>query len=262
MSGISLRRFIRRFLLLAAGIAGALLLLALASVGGGGRDWRSSGLPSWARETMAETQRLELRILRWTRGGRAPAPPVLAVPTPEEMAACSADEFPAKPPKYWRLGTFGDSPYSAGEWPSVALCAMGETSLTKPAKGRSRVRLLWLRSFDPAIAVRVEHASTGTRLFAMELDGQGGTPGGALAERLERELSPEEWSELQTRLSEAGFWNLPTMGPAPGCDGATWIVEVAEHHRYHVVERWIGQDIEGLGRYLLELSNLEPDPIY
>ena len=36
----------------------------------------------------------------------------------------------------------------------------------------------------------------------------------------------------------ANFWNVPTVLPSRGLDGADWVLEGAEDGQYHVVERW------------------------
>lgn len=148
------------------------------------------------------------------------------------------------------------------DWYAAQLCAMGEGPLTAPSKGGERIRFLWLRSFHPGIAVRVDHGVRGTTLIAIELNGAGGYAPGTVARRVERSVSPEEWTTLQQALAESALWNLRTSERNEGRDGAQWIVEIAEHDRYHVVDRWNGGAIEPLGRLLLELSQLAPEPIY
>jgi hypothetical protein len=194
-----------------------------------------------------------------------PAPPTGAAPSAAEVTACATAETTDRPAfaSYWSPGTFDDpTDEFVRHWYSAQLCAMGEAPLAAPSQRGTRVRFLWLRSFHPGIAVRIEHGAQGTKLTAIELDGAGGYAPGAVARRVDRPLSPGEWAALRQALAESGFWNLQTSERILGLDGAEWIVEVAEHDRYHVVDRWSGGAVEPIGRLLLELSRLEPDPIY
>ncbi len=181
------------------------------------------------------------------------------------MAACAVTQSSEAPVvgSYWVPGTFGDvaEEFIRG-WYSNQLCAMGEPTLTRPSSDGQRIRFLWLRSFHPGIAVRLEKTPETANLIAVELAGAGGYAPGEVARRIERGLSPEEWSEVRRLIRASGFWGLPIRKPAAGTDGAQWIVEVSERRRYHVVDRWSGGEIEELGSYLLELSGLDPEPVY
>lgn len=194
-----------------------------------------------------------------------PGPPAGSAPAPAEMAVCAKAEAPNRPvvASYWKPGTFGDETDEfLRNWFSAQLCAMGEPRLEASSDGTIRLRFLWLRTFHPGIAVRVEHTSRDTRLIAVELDGAGGYEPGGVARRLERSLSRAEWEALEQVIANSRFWTLPPSQQVIAVDGAEWIVEVAEPGRYHVVKRWSGGELELLGRHLLELSGLEPDPIY
>jgi len=67
---------------------------------------------------------------------------------------------------------------------------------------------------------------------------------------------------LEAAIEAMDFWNRPTSVDLLGFDGAQWIVEVATSNRYHVVDRWDAAELEPLGRQLLELSTLDPEPLY
>ena len=75
-------------------------------------------------------------------------------------------------------------------------------------------------------------------------------------------MSEIEWEELDTLVAAADFWSLATEGGASAKDGARWILEISELHRYHIVDRQSGGELEAIGRWLLERSGLNPDPIY
>jgi hypothetical protein len=140
---------------------------------------------------------------------------------------------------------------------------MGEGPLIAPPAGHARLRFLWLRSFHPGIAVRIERGPAETRLVAVALSGAGGYAPGNVARREERALSADEWASVDALVGEAEFWRLTTNDrESAGLDGAEWIVEIAEPDRYHVVDRWDAGELDAIGRHLLALSGLEPEPIY
>ena len=183
------------------------------------------------------------------------------VPSAELIATCETSNILEPPimPNYWTAGTFHDLLHSAY---SLQLCAMGEPVLSKPGAGKVRFRFIWLRTFHPGIAIRIEHDFSHTKLIATKLSGAGGQSPGKVERQFDRTLSPKEWSSIQRLISESGFWNLPTSGQSFGLDGSQWIIEVAESNRYHVVDRWNGGPLESLGRQLLTFSQLDPKPIY
>lgn len=134
--------------------------------------------------------------------------------------------------------------------------------MTAPHAG-VRMRFLWLRTFHPPVAVRVEHTPDDTRLVAVQLDGRGGHAPGLPARRAELPLNHEEWVSLKGTVERTGFWQLATRDRSLfGVDGAIWLIEIVEPGRRRVVERWGGGALAPLGMRLLALSTLDPEPIY
>jgi len=81
---------------------------------------------------------------------------------PEQVRACQTNALLEDPPpvaSYWEPGTFADDPDELiRNWYSAELCAMGEGPLELPAEaGALRFRFLWIRSFDPPVAIRIEY---------------------------------------------------------------------------------------------------------
>lgn len=125
------------------------------------------------------------------------------------------------------------------------------------------MRFLWLRTFDPPIAVRIEHTPDQTRLVAVQLDGQGGYAPGSAARRTELSVAHEDWVSLKGIVEGTGLWQVSARDPARfGLDGAIWLIEIVEPGRRQVVERWGGGVLAPLGTRLLALSTLDPEPIY
>jgi hypothetical protein len=160
---------------------------------------------------------------------------------------------------------------SQEDWYGAQLRAMGETQL---CEGGDHVgttfRLTWIPSFHPSVTVRVTTATDGYRLMGKILNGAGGYQPGSVARETTIALSDAEVSILAQHLTEARFWERPTI-PAPdatiGVDGAQWILEGLSAGRYHVVDRWSPQP-EGpdgpfrhLGEWLLARSGLVPSSL-
>lgn len=188
-------------------------------------------------------------------------------PSDAERAACA--EFELSDPSaaasvaaYWPPGTFDSDPNLDGfvrAWYSSQLCAMGEPRLSAGNSGdRTVIRFLWLRSFDPGIAIRVTRSADAYRLSTIRLDGAGGYAPGNVALREERAITASEWHRLTAALKIANYWALPTSDRSnDGLDGSQWIVEAVEGGKHHVVDRWMGRDIGAIGKVMLELARLE-----
>ena len=206
--------------------------------------------------------------LVWTACTHPSQPPSTEVELAKEtVQRCQVtpllDEEPAIA-SYWPAGTFASRPDDIiRRWYSAELCAMGEAPLVAP-RGRDAVRLrfLWLRSFHPSISVRVESNGRHAQLVAVELakPNERESPG-RVARRERRDLEPGEWAAIDRAIEQSGLWQMRSE-PHECCDGARWVFEIVEEDRRRVVDRWSGDDLEGLGRLLLRLSGLEPREIY
>lgn len=198
-------------------------------------------------------------------------------PSAEEIEKCATTRNYeiASPPQYWPPGTFAlrhapertaadieASDRFTRNWYGSELCAMGEAPLAPPDRGATRIRFLWLRSFHPAIAVRLEHSGSGTELVAIKLAGGPDYAPGAVAKRVTRPLSPIEWRGVEALVQRSGFWHMPTETSPRGVDGSQWIVEISEPSRYHIVDRWSGGGVKTLGLHLLHLAGLGIQPVY
>ena len=143
----------------------------------------------------------------------------------------------------------------------VAARLTWQPALVPMDDGRWRIRLLWIRTFDPDIAVRVERAGGLTRLVAIEFIWVG-KESVWRRRRVERLLDAAEWTELETMIDESDFWKTPTNKFSTGLDGSRWILEVVEGRRYHVVDRWALPKSfpHEMGGRLLDLSGLDLHP--
>ncbi len=196
-------------------------------------------------------------------------------PKSYEMATVRCEFFGRSLP---RLSAF------ESDWYSGQLRAAGEPSLLRRAyAGRAdSLRFLWLRSFDPAVIVRIDGlggdsprliavdldglGGDSPRLIAVELDGLGGGEPGTVRRRVMRPLTQVEAVDLRRRLTVQNPFALP-IGANPcdgGIDGSQWIIERAAGHRYKMVNAWSPErgPIHAAGIAMLRLTGWKFTAIY
>lgn len=183
------------------------------------------------------------------------------------------------PGAYFPPGTFGpagDDDAFVVSWYSKHLRALREPSVAALAgKQGHAYRFLWLRTFDPPIALRVDVAPDGSGTLTVKAtSGRGGYEPGTLVTYQRRAMPRAEVRQFLARLSTARFWALPTREPAieedgsitVKADGAQWILEGARRGRYHVASRWSPEPgaYREAALWLVRLAGLriEPDRIY
>jgi len=190
-----------------------------------------------------------------------PAPPMRGPLSADEIAACAAGEFPVD---YFQTIPIADENDAALRgYFSRILCALGELPLSRPGAGLARVRVVWLPSFRPGGAVRIEHSQIGSgiaRVDLADLERCSSIRGG---QRTEHPISADDWAGIQRAIEKASFWEVRSHDMEAGTgvmDGPSWLVEVSEPGRYHMVSR-VGGDVLGdLPRYLYRISRSPSHP--
>lgn len=177
-----------------------------------------------------------------------------------------ADDF------YFRAGTFLPDELRDREfakWYARSLTALAEPSLYALADTNLETyRLLWLRSFHPAVSIRVWKCERGYCMSVRQLDsldeyvnGQF-LPTAKLSVSYTRPLNFDEWNNFIHLLERASFWSMPTVDgkPLPN-DGAVWALEGVKDSKYHIVDRLSPEDgsYRDAGVYLIKLSGLAVD---
>lgn len=173
--------------------------------------------------------------------------------------------------QYFPALAFSDRPelheFTAG-WYERHLSAMEEPPLLKSA-GRKNVevyRFLWLRTFHPPLAFRLEVRGDGTgSLTAKSASGAGGYDPGRLDSNRTLALDAKRVRQFTAALGRLDFWKLATRDPGPpGFDGARWVLEGAKGGRYHVVDRWspTGGAFRQAMLDLVALAGMKVNPIY
>lgn len=198
------------------------------------------------------------------------------------LATACAWSAPASAEPYFRPGTFGTTPDDhdfAASWYSTHLRALREPSLVAQARDSKAhtYRFLWLRAFDPPIALRLDVSADGTGTLTVKAtSGNGGYQPGTLVTSWRRVIPRTEVGRFLSLLATARYWELPTsldpLQTQPDgsititTDGAHWILEAVRSGRHHVVDRHNPE--RGAYReaalWLLRRSGLwiEPENIY
>ncbi len=160
---------------------------------------------------------------------------------------------------------------------SVCLRSFAENSLWQISRQQpsSEVyRLLWLRSFNPAICVRLDIAHDGTGVLTTKvLNGCCDWPPPPKGQRrkalrihtVTKTVSKQQISTFLAKVEAIRFWRLPSRKDSlQGPDGATWLVEGSTTGRYQIIDAWsppATDPINVLSRNMLfDLAELKLSP--
>lgn len=150
-----------------------------------------------------------------------------------------------------------ESAYFHINWYGKHLTALEEPALNDSSATKV-FRFTWLRSFHNPVAVRLENNKDRITLYWKVSDGKGGYEPGKLITDKKKNLSVKEWAQFQQKIESLDFWNTSTSdNSVTGLDGARWILEGKEVGKYHVVDRWSGQNIKQICLDLLKMTGLE-----
>jgi hypothetical protein len=105
-------------------------------------------------------------------------------------------------------------------------------------------RFLWLRSFHPAVVIRVWRCGSNHCLSVKQMGERMPDPLGGemfndtLTADRQRVLGKEEWNGFMQLIEAAHFSTIPSGNPESiAYDGAWWVMEGYSNQKYHVVER-------------------------
>ena len=150
------------------------------------------------------------------------------------------------------------------KWYSQHLVSMDEPSLWIITENSDKeiYRLLWLRTFDSPVVIRLEIDRNSVKLFVKRTNGLGGYNAGSLINDLKYEISRDSLNDFYDLLRNSKYWKLPTNKLVLGTDGAQWIIEGIKNGKYHLVDRYGGDEIRKLGLFLISISKLDYGNIY
>lgn len=162
------------------------------------------------------------------------------------------------PAGYFPSGSFDDSNTDVfmADWYSHELRVLDEPPLSTLSSGASpgsssgsaveSYRFLWLRTFDPPVAIRLDVKTDGTgTVTAKVADGQAGFPDTSkkVVEKRSRALTREQTGAFLAQIHRTNFWGIATnIDPGDAMDvqtdGSEWVLEGVKGDQYHVVARW------------------------
>ena len=135
-------------------------------------------------------------------------------------------------------------------------------------------RFMWLRSFHPAISVRLDIAADGAGILTTKVsNGCCDCPPPPADTKQKpfrvqttvREISAPELRRFLSCVGAVHFWTLHSRKDSlTGADGADWVIEASKDGRYQLIDAWspsTGDPANILGRFMLfDLANLHlPD---
>ena len=135
-----------------------------------------------------------------------------------------------------KIDSFSDS------WYSKHLSALKEPVIYSDKTNKEIIRFTWLRTFDNPIVIRIMNNSGVVFVYWKKSNGAGGYDPGDLVIDEKKRIEFQQWNEIVQKLGKINFWGMPTNYPTMGLDGARWILEAKIGNKYHVVDRWSGDD--------------------
>lgn len=177
---------------------------------------------------------------------------------------------PPRPGFTFKLSDYDPDPYTRESY-SMTMDWLELPSLTCGAPSATETyRLVWLRSFHQPVAIQV--ARSGERYTLDLVTSNEARISGKPLQRMQRQLTKDQWSRITTGLQKIDFWTLPPnieeagyfvtddgsemIVVTAGKDGASWIIE-GRAGRYHVIDRWSdADDVIAVGRIFIDLANL------
>ena len=178
---------------------------------------------------------------------------------------------------------------------SYTLKELKEPILFNYYQGHDMYRFLWLRAFNPAVAITLNKDGDKVWLTTKKLDRRVqyieagriniSPPKGVKVDTVQlnnnyleadsiakyerhgniivdkkKNLSIETWNKFEQLLSQCNYWNTPPAETRLLVDGSRWIIEAHLMNRYWIVERASPKDnYRKCGEYLLDLSELTED---
>lgn len=167
---------------------------------------------------------------------------------------------------YFPEGVF-DDPDQASSWYPYELRVLGEPSLYELGANPSTecYRLLWLRTFDAPVAIRLDVNADSTGTVTTKIgDGEAGFPTTTkkTVEIDKHLLTRDQVQAFEAQVDKTGLWRMATdEDPADvKNDGSEWVIEAARGGDYNVVARWSPMSNASEGsKAVLEIGKMAMD---
>jgi len=130
------------------------------------------------------------------------------------------------------------------KWYSKHLFSMDEPVLYNLSDDTLEVyRYTNLGTWNAPYCYRVEKYDTIITITKRRSDGQGGYDTGGIVYDQSRQLTLDQWSQINTKVRDMNFFELKTHDQR-GLDGSEWILEGYSKGKYHIVVRWTPRSID------------------
>jgi len=132
-------------------------------------------------------------------------------------------------------------------------------------------RFMWLRSFHPAISVRLDIAADGAAFLTTKVSNGccdcAPLPADTMqkpfrVKTTKKRISSAQVRQFLSRVEEVHFWTLPSRKDSlPAPDGADWVLEASNDGHYQLIDAWsppTGDPANVLARLMLfDLAGLK-----
>ncbi len=173
----------------------------------------------------------------------------------------------AGPPQMFPPGSLGNDASFRSVQLSGCLRLFSEASIWQASRKHAPgavYRFIWLRSFHPAISVRLDIAQGGEALLTTKVSNgccDCAPPPKDTKQKpfqvktTERRVSAAQVRQFLSCVEKVHFWTLPSRKDSlPGPDGADWLLEASSDGRYQLIDAWsppTGDPANVLGRLML-----------
>jgi hypothetical protein len=137
------------------------------------------------------------------------------------------------------LSTFCEEIYASH------LIALKEPSLLQLCENPAAesYRFLWLRTFHPAVSVRIEPSADGTGDVITKIgNSKSGFGAGSLRSQKRRKLTENEIGLFLAKLRFSNILQEPALEDVLALDGASWVFEAVKEGKYKIVDRHSPKD--------------------
>jgi len=123
-------------------------------------------------------------------------------------------------------------------WYSKHLVSLKEFKIyDQKGKGLKMIRFTELGTWSNPFSYKFENNNGIISGTYSKSNGLGGYQAGRRIMFTEIELNQNDWNQIETKIENVRFWQIPTHDPNLVLDGAEWILEILWDDKYHFVTR-------------------------
>ena len=121
-------------------------------------------------------------------------------------------------------------------------------------------RFIYLSDYNPVIII-LEKTKDGVNIFWKIIDEIGDYKFLEMYVNEAKTLSIKEWNDFEKLVDKTKFWTINSYddNDEDCSDDTSWLIEGKKQGKYHIVQRYCGDEIKLLGLKLLELAGLKFD---